>query len=182
MFTGVLSPFLPLVSPRLFFFLREFFSRSLLSERLEQAKTKAEKTSSPSSGRAHHFGHTEERKKNKGLLFLFEEGSELFIIDNSRTNPLSLYSPLGNGQNPPRDSSTFLTTPQNWSGSILGCGQKCARIPGWVWPFPKGGYRERGLVLELSIINYLVSANYKEFRREQSLSSNFITDRAFLSI
>ena len=36
MFTGVLSPFPPLVSPR-FFFLPEFFSRALLSERLEQA-------------------------------------------------------------------------------------------------------------------------------------------------
>ena len=36
MLTGVLSPFPPLVSPR-FFFLREFFSRALLSERLEQA-------------------------------------------------------------------------------------------------------------------------------------------------
>ena len=34
-----LSPFPPLVSPRLFFFgfPREFFSRALLSERLEQA-------------------------------------------------------------------------------------------------------------------------------------------------
>ena len=37
MFTGVLSPFPPLVSPRFFFFLREVFSRALLSERLEQA-------------------------------------------------------------------------------------------------------------------------------------------------
>ena len=36
MFTGVFSPFLPLVSPR-FFFIPEFFSRALLSERLEQA-------------------------------------------------------------------------------------------------------------------------------------------------
>ena len=36
MFTGVPSPFPPLVSPR--FFLRENFSRALLSERLEQAK------------------------------------------------------------------------------------------------------------------------------------------------
>ena len=36
MFTCVLSLFPPLVSPR-FFFLREFFSRPLLSERLEQA-------------------------------------------------------------------------------------------------------------------------------------------------
>ena len=31
------TPFPPLVSPR-FFFVREFFSRALLSERLEQAK------------------------------------------------------------------------------------------------------------------------------------------------
>ena len=38
MLTGVLSPFPPLVSPR-FFFLREFFFRPLLSERLEQATT-----------------------------------------------------------------------------------------------------------------------------------------------
>lgn len=36
MFTDVLSPFPPLVSPG-FFFLRKFFSRALLSERLEQA-------------------------------------------------------------------------------------------------------------------------------------------------
>ena len=40
MFTGVLSPFPPLVSPRLFF-LPEFFSRALLSERLEQATSVA---------------------------------------------------------------------------------------------------------------------------------------------
>ena len=38
MFIGVFSPFLPLVSPG-FFFLCEFFSRALLSERLEQATT-----------------------------------------------------------------------------------------------------------------------------------------------
>ena len=36
MFTGILYPFPPLVSPRSFF-LREFFSRALLSDRLEQA-------------------------------------------------------------------------------------------------------------------------------------------------
>ena len=36
MFTGVLFPLPPLVSPR-FCFLREFFSRALPSERLEQA-------------------------------------------------------------------------------------------------------------------------------------------------
>ena len=36
MFTGVFFPFPPLVSPR-FFFRCEFFSRALLSERLEQA-------------------------------------------------------------------------------------------------------------------------------------------------
>ena len=38
MFTGVLSPIPPLVSPRFFKFLSEFFSRVLLSERLEQAR------------------------------------------------------------------------------------------------------------------------------------------------
>ena len=38
MFTGVLSPFRPLVPP--FFCLLEFFSRALLSERLEQASGK----------------------------------------------------------------------------------------------------------------------------------------------
>ena len=31
------SPLPPLVSPRFFFFIREFFSRALLSERLQQA-------------------------------------------------------------------------------------------------------------------------------------------------
>ena len=36
MFTGAPSPFTPLVYTR--FFLREFFSRALLSERLEQAR------------------------------------------------------------------------------------------------------------------------------------------------
>ena len=36
---GVFSPFPSLVSPRFFFFFsREFFSRALLSERLEQAR------------------------------------------------------------------------------------------------------------------------------------------------
>ena len=39
MFTGVPSPFPPLVSPS-FFFLREFFFPALLSERLEQASVK----------------------------------------------------------------------------------------------------------------------------------------------
>ena len=34
---GAISPFPPLVFPRFFFFLREFFSRALLAERLEQA-------------------------------------------------------------------------------------------------------------------------------------------------
>ena len=41
MFTGVLSPFPPLVSPRSFF-LREFLSGVLLSERLEQARSTGE--------------------------------------------------------------------------------------------------------------------------------------------
>ena len=36
----------------------------------------------------------------------------------------------------------------------MGFGQECARILGWVWPFPRGEYRERGFVLELSIVNY----------------------------
>ena len=35
---GVFSPFPSLVSPRFFFFSREFFSLALLSERLEQAR------------------------------------------------------------------------------------------------------------------------------------------------